>query len=60
MRLARLFGLLALLVALGFPQSAKAQNIGSGVVCDTPDQVRSYLLAENASTALAVLNAEGT
>jgi hypothetical protein len=59
MRLARLFGLLALLVVLGFPQSAKAQNIGAGVVCDTPDQVRSYVLAENAPAALAVLNAEG-
>jgi hypothetical protein len=58
MRLARLFGFIALLIALGLPQPAKAQNTGFGVVCDTPDQVRRYVLAENAPAAQAVINAE--
>jgi hypothetical protein len=57
MRLARLFGFIALLIALGLPQPAKAQNTGSGVVCDTSDQMRRFVLAENAPTALAVINA---
>jgi hypothetical protein len=57
MRLARLFGFIALLIALGLPQPAKAQNIGSGVVCDTSDQMRRFVLAENAPTALAMINA---
>jgi hypothetical protein len=57
MRLARLFGFIALLIALGLPQAAKAQNTGSGVVCDTSDQMRRFVLAENAPTALAMINA---
>jgi hypothetical protein len=58
MRLARLFGFIALLIALGLPQPAKAQNTGSGVVCDTPDQVRRFVLAGNATAGLAMINAE--
>jgi hypothetical protein len=58
MRLARLFGLIALLIALGLPQPAKAQSAASGVVCDTPDQMRRFVLGENAPAALSVINAE--
>jgi hypothetical protein len=35
LRLARVFGFLALLVALALPQSAKAQSAGYGIVCPT-------------------------
>ena len=58
LRLARLFGLLALLVALGFPQPAKAQNAGYGIVCDTPEQVRRYVLSDDAPATSNVINAE--
>src|SRR3977135_1829678 len=59
MRLARLMGFLALFVALGFPQQANAQSAaGSGVVCDTADQVRRYVLADDTQATLAAINAE--
>jgi hypothetical protein len=58
MRFARLFGLIALLIALGLPQSVKAQTAASGVVCDTPDLMRRFVLAEDASAALAVVTAQ--
>jgi hypothetical protein len=58
MRAARLFGLIALLIILGLPQSAKAQTAASGVVCDTPDLMRRFVLAEDASTALAVVTSQ--
>jgi hypothetical protein len=47
LRVARFLGCLALLVALGFPQPAKAQDAGYGMVCDTPDHVRRYVLADD-------------
>jgi hypothetical protein len=59
MRLARLIGLLALLATLGLPQPAKAQEQANyGVVCDTPDQVRRFVLAPDAKAILARINAE--
>jgi hypothetical protein len=54
-RATRLFPLIALLIILGLPQSAKAQTAASGVVCDTPDLMRRFVLAEDASSALAVV-----
>jgi hypothetical protein len=57
-RLARFFGCLALLVALGFPQPAKAQDAGYGMVCDTADQVRRYVLSDDTAATLAAINAE--
>jgi hypothetical protein len=58
MRIARLFGLIALLVALGLPQAAKAETAAYGVVCDTSDQIRRYVLAEDARATLAAINEE--
>ncbi len=58
MRLARLFGLIVLLMALGLPQPAKAQSAGYGIVCDTADQVRRYVLADDTQATLAAINAE--
>jgi hypothetical protein len=58
LRLARLFGFLALLVALALPQSAKAQSAGYGIVCETPDQVRRYVLADDTQSSIAAINAE--
>jgi hypothetical protein len=58
LRFARLFGLITVLIVLGLPQAAKAQTAASGVVCDTPDQMRRFVLAESAPAALAVINGE--
>jgi hypothetical protein len=58
LRLARLFGLIALFIALGLPQSAKAQSTAYGVVCNTPDQMRRFVLADDATATLAAINAE--
>ena len=58
LRVARFLGCLALLVALGIPQPAKAQNAGYGIVCDTPDQVRRYVLADDTTATLTAINAE--
>jgi hypothetical protein len=58
LRLPRFFGCLALLLALAFPQPAKAQNAGYGIVCDTPDQVRRYVLADDTTATLTAINAE--
>ena len=58
-RLAQLIGLLALLTTLGFPQPTKAQeDTNYGVVCDTPNQVRRFVLASDAKAILARINAE--
>jgi hypothetical protein len=58
LRLARLFGLLTLLVVFGLPQPAKAQSTAYGVACDTPDQIRRFILAEDATATLAAINVE--
>jgi hypothetical protein len=59
MRTARLFGLIALLIALGFPLAAKAQQASNyGIVCDTPDQVSRFVRAEDSKAILAAINAE--
>jgi hypothetical protein len=57
-RLARLFGFLVVLVALALPYPAKAQSAGYGIVCDTPDQVRRYVLADDTRSTIAAINAE--
>jgi hypothetical protein len=53
-----LLGCLALLVAIGFPQPVRAQNAGYGIVCDTSDQVRRYVLADDTAATLTAINAE--
>jgi hypothetical protein len=58
LRFARLLGVIALLIVLGLPQAARAQTAASGVVCETPDQMRRFLLAESAPAALAFVNGE--
>jgi hypothetical protein len=58
MRAARLFGFLALLVALGLPQPAKAQQQAHGIICDTADQVRRFVMADDTRAILSAINAE--
>jgi len=59
MRTARLFGLIALLIALGIPYSARAQQASNyGVVCDTPDQVRRVVRAQDHKAILTAINSE--
>jgi hypothetical protein len=58
LRFTRLLGFLALLIILGLPQAARAQTAASGVVCETPDQMRRFVLAESAPAALAFVNGE--
>jgi hypothetical protein len=62
MRFARFVGILALLTPLCLPQPAKAQNArpagGYGMVCDTPDQVRRFVLSDDPATTLAAINKE--
>jgi hypothetical protein len=58
LRLSCSLGCLALLLALGIPQQAKAQEAGYGMVCDTPDQVRRYVLSDDTTATLAAINSE--
>src|ERR1700733_7892318 len=59
MRFARFFCLLALFVALGFRQPAKAQQQQAhGIICDTADQVRRFVTADDTRAILTVINAE--
>jgi hypothetical protein len=62
MRFARFFGLLALVVAFVFPQVAKAQSArpatGYGIVCHTADQVRRFVLSDDAVSTLTAINTE--
>lgn len=58
MRYARMFGFLAALIILGLPQFAKAQEVGHGIVCDTPEQVIRFVLADDSQATLAAINQE--
>jgi hypothetical protein len=61
MRFARFFCLLALFAALGFPQPAKAQQQQAhGIICDTADQVRRFVTADDTRAILSAINAEKT
>jgi hypothetical protein len=62
MRFTRFFGFLALLMPLCLTQPAKAQSArpagGYGMVCDTADQVRRYILSDDPVATLAAINKE--
>jgi hypothetical protein len=45
-------------MALALPQPAKAQSADYGIVCDRPDQVRRYVLADDIRSTIAAINAE--
>ena len=62
MRFARFFGLLAMLIPPCLPHPAKAQSVrpagGYGMVCDTADQVRRFVLSDDPAATLAAINTE--